>query len=88
MSKKQKKNKKDLAVYNEAVKAIIADCAAHPGLMTEIGIQFARLTGRDLTKQVFHQWLNPDAKKRVEPKYGSAVMLLAAANAASKEFAK
>jgi len=84
MSKRQKKAR-DRQLYAEAVAEIIEACRRHPGLRTVIHRHFCRLAGREVVRQAVGQWLDEDPKTRVEPKWGTGQVLLAAWAEARKE---
>ncbi len=50
-----------------------------PGGLTAIAAELSKSTGESYSRAEVHRWLNPVAEKRVEPKLGIAMLLMAAA---------
>ena len=63
-------------IYCQAVQPLIDWCAEHPGAKTQIRIAMERQAGRSIRKENITRWMAADVVKRVEPSYGSGVLLL------------
>ena len=65
-----------LAATNSAAKF----CAATPGAKAVILARLNQITGRKWNRQQVESYLHPDPKKRQEPRHGTGLALVEAAN--------
>lgn len=69
----------------EAVlKPVIEQCRRR-GFAGELLRQLA-LLGHPVKRQAFHKWIHPDQAQRVQPTFGTGLMLLQAATMAEREW--
>ena len=69
-------------VYDRQVGPIIEEVRERRGMTVEIARQVGRIAGTTVHRNVVDGWLNPDAKARVRPSYGNAMILWQAVDAA------
>jgi hypothetical protein len=65
------------SITNKAFQPLIDFCHANRGAITRLKKRFDHVTGREWRRHNFERWLHPDPDSRVEPSYGSGVLLVA-----------
>jgi hypothetical protein len=70
------KNAVTIQTSNTALQPVIDYCQQHRGSTMEIRRRFCRATGREWPKNTIMRWLHRDPDRRIEPLFGSGLLLL------------
>ena len=62
-------------ISDKALEPLIKYCAAHRGTITKIREVFNKRTGKEWNRDNFERWLNPDRNKRIQPLFGTGLLL-------------
>jgi len=54
---------------------MIEHCRLNRGAAAELRRRFNALAGREVSAQQFARWIEPDPRRRTEPRHGAGVML-------------
>jgi hypothetical protein len=61
---------------NESLEPLIRHAQQNPGTVTTLAARIMELTGEKQYRQNVGAWLHPDAKLRIEPRFGMGLLLL------------
>ena len=90
MKTKQRKARVSLAknasrnVYDVAIAGVIEQAKVH-GFTTRLAEKMGRIANAKFHRQHVELWLNPDPKRRTEPRYGAGMLMIHAANLIANE---
>jgi len=72
--------------FNSVIEPVIEQCR-HRGFAVELMRQLA-LLGHPVKPQAFYRWIHPDRRKRIQPAFGTGLMILQAATMAEREWSR